>query len=93
MKNTIVEPRIIKRQLFGEDSRYRLDLFLTRFDEIVWMVFDAEVLDENNQAKLIRLESTKSEALKGLEEQYLTVDGVYRGNERGYMSQVEVKPE
>lgn len=55
-----------KKELFGENKRYAIAPVHTRFDTIVWFVWDAAIIDELGFATVIRQCDTKEEALKGL---------------------------
>lgn len=59
--------KILKQEIFGKYSRYRLDICQDRFGEIVYMVFDAEVIDpETGLPDAIRISKHIQEALLGL---------------------------
>lgn len=60
-----------RKELFGDHNRYSIAAVHTRFDAVVWVVWDAEEAEpENGLAGIIRQESTKEKALSGLEEEY-----------------------
>lgn len=55
-----------KKEFFGEFKRYAIAPVHTRFDSVMWFVWDAEVVDDLGYATVIRQSWTKEEALKGL---------------------------
>lgn len=60
--------QILDRRLFGPFSRYRLDKCRDRFGNIVYLVADAERLDElTGLPAIIRQKSTEEEAIAGLD--------------------------
>ena len=60
--------QILSRRMFGEFSRYRLDVCRDRFGNTVYMVADAERLDPlTGLLEIIRQASTEAEAVDGLE--------------------------
>jgi len=60
-----------RKQLFGPHHRYAVAPVHTRFDTLVWMVWDAEEIDrETGLIAIIRQEPTREAAVAGL-----TVDG------------------
>jgi hypothetical protein len=54
------------KKLFGDDSRYAIAPIHTRFDEVSWFVWDAELLNQHGKAEVIRQSETMEEALNGL---------------------------
>jgi len=53
--------------VFGERNRYILAAVHTRFEEVTWMVFDAEQADDIlGTPKIIRQDRTPELAVKGL---------------------------
>ena len=51
---------------FGDCGRYALAAVHTRFEDVTWMVFDAEQEDElTGKPKIIRQSDSPSEALSG----------------------------
>lgn len=56
-----------KRQFFGGYSRYAIAPVHTRFDDVEWFVWDAEVVDPvTGYSSVIRQSQTKEEAMAGL---------------------------
>lgn len=58
-----------KRVLFGDFSRYSIAPVHTRFDRVMWFVWDAETVsvDGTGLPEVIRQAWTREEALRGLE--------------------------
>ena len=54
------------KELFGPDNRFAIAPVHTRFDAVQWFVWDAEILDHMGMPEVIRQESTKEDALKGV---------------------------
>ena len=55
------------KQRFGDWGRYAIAPVHTRFDDLEWFVWDAEVIDEaTGLAAVIRQAPTMEEALRGL---------------------------
>jgi hypothetical protein len=55
------------KQLFGDHHRYAVAPLHTRFDAIVWFVWDANIYaDENGGPDVIRQAETLEEAVAGL---------------------------
>jgi hypothetical protein len=64
MKNRF---EVLKQEIFGEYCRYRLDICRDRFGDIVYMVFDAEAIDQlTGLPDVIRISYNLPEALAGL---------------------------
>jgi hypothetical protein len=57
--------RTVSAQTFGPASRYMLEEFVGRDGATTWFVLDAEVVDEDDLAQVIRQESTREAALAG----------------------------
>jgi hypothetical protein len=53
------------KQLFGESSRFAVAPVNTRFGELQWFVWDAEILDKDGRATIIRQEDTLELAIEG----------------------------
>jgi len=57
----------VAKVLFGEFSRYAIAPVYTRFDSIVWMVWDAETsFEDTKAADIIRIERKFEDAVKDL---------------------------
>ena len=54
------------KELFGRCSRYAIAPVHSRFDEVRWFVWDAELPDAHGLASIIRNTETRAEALRGL---------------------------
>ena len=54
------------KKLFGDCSRYAIAPVHTRFDAVEWFVWDADLLDRDGRAEVIRQAATIEGALDGL---------------------------
>jgi hypothetical protein len=62
-RGELAAPKVI----FGELSRYAIAPIHTRFGQIVWFVWDAEVpLEDTHMADVIRQEASFEKAVEGL---------------------------
>jgi hypothetical protein len=58
----------VRKQFFGERSRYAVAPVHTRFDAVEWFVWDAEhPLSSNSYEEVIRQAPTLAEAMQGLD--------------------------
>jgi hypothetical protein len=64
--NPSLKGQLAARKQFFDGYRYAVAPIHTRFDELVWFVWDANVLDETGRAEVVRQEATLEEALRGL---------------------------
>lgn len=56
-----------RKRLFGPWSRYAVAAVHTRFDHVVWMVWDSETIDpETDLIDVIRIADTEEKAVEGL---------------------------
>jgi hypothetical protein len=56
-----------KKVIFGEVSRYAIAPIHTRFNDVVWFVWDAESnVEDKNMADVVRQEATFERAVQGL---------------------------
>lgn len=56
-----------RKETFGPFHRYAVAPVHTRFDELQWFVWDAEVPDEEGRPSVIRQEFSREAAVEGLE--------------------------
>jgi len=54
------------KALFGDCSRYAVAPVNTRFEEVEWFVWDADIIDSDGKPDVIRQAPTLIEAIKGL---------------------------
>ena len=56
-----------RKMLFGEGSRYAIAPVHTRFDDVEWFVWDAEILEHGCVARVIRQAQDVATAIEGID--------------------------